>query len=40
MKQQRLKRERMVKTPWFEKAIPFHEAAETEKRTHGKNSMV
>ena len=25
-------RERMVKTPWFEKAIPFHEAAETGTR--------
>lgn len=25
-------RERMVKTPWFEKAIPFHEAAKTGTR--------
>lgn len=25
-------KERMVKTPWFEKAIPFHEAAETGTR--------
>lgn len=25
-------RERMVKTPWYEKAIPFHEAAETGTR--------
>lgn len=25
-------RERMVKTPWFDKAIPFHEAAETGTR--------
>ena len=28
-------RERMVKTPWFEKAIPFHEAAETGTRKVG-----